>query len=250
MERRTIHLSELEGLLSKLGAKLRAHEVNALYLGALTSTRLGLGPQRLLDTVLGDATVMGESLEDANAAIGVLFGYWNSLVSEREAGRVRLAACDVSGPVRQDRLLAFAEHRREELRWYIRGIDAGGDDPMEWGDTGRALLDRLAQVSAFFDAFAETLARPDAGDAAELEKSRELLLQTSSICEQLIADLMTVTERVRREALATSNAMRGRRTDDGVRVGGRSGRIGRNELCPCGSGKKWKRCCGGAGRVH
>ena len=24
-------------------------------------------------------------------------------------------------------------------------------------------------------------------------------------------------------------------------------KIGRNEMCPCGSGKKYKRCCGGAG---
>jgi hypothetical protein len=250
MEHRTIDLSELEGLLTKLGAKLRAHEVHALYLGALTSTSLGLGPQRLLDTVLGDGMVMGESLVDANATIGVLFGYWNSLVSEREAGRVHLAGCDVSGPVRQDLLLAFAERRREELRWYIRGIDAGGDDPMEWGDTGRALLERFAQATAFFDAFAETLARSDAIDAAELRKSRELLLQTSSMCEHLIADLMTVTDRVRREALATSSAMQGRRTDDGVRIGGGSPRVGRNELCPCGSGRKWKRCCDNAGWVH
>ena len=26
----------------------------------------------------------------------------------------------------------------------------------------------------------------------------------------------------------------------------RSNKIGRNEPCPCGSGKKYKRCCGGA----
>ena len=24
-------------------------------------------------------------------------------------------------------------------------------------------------------------------------------------------------------------------------------RVGRNDLCPCGSGRKWKRCCGWAG---
>jgi hypothetical protein len=245
-----IHLSELEGMLTKLGARLRAHEVHALYLGALTSTSLGLGPQRLLDTVLGDDMVMGESLADANAAIGVLFGYWNSLVSEREAGRVRLAGCDVSGPVRRDLLLAFAERRCEELRWYVRGIDAGGDDPTEWGDSGRALLEKLAQASAFFHAFSETLARSGAVDSAELAKSRELLLQTSSICEHLIADLMKVTDRVRREAIATSSAMQGRRTDDGVRIGGGAPWVGRNELSPCGSGRKWKRCCGNAGLLH
>ncbi len=250
MEHRMIHLSELEATLTKLGAKLRAHEVHALYLGALTSTRLGLGPQQLLATILGDDVVMGESLADANAVIGVLFGYWNSLVSEREAGPVRLARCEISGHVCRDLLLTFAERRREELRWYIRGIDAGGDDPAEWGDSGHALLERLAEASMFFDAFAETLERIDAATAAELTKSRELLLKTSTICEELIRDLMDVTEQVRREALVTSSVMQGRRTHDGVRIGGGAPRVGRNEPCPCGSGKKWKRCCGGEGPVH
>lgn len=30
----------------------------------------------------------------------------------------------------------------------------------------------------------------------------------------------------------------------------RSSKVGRNEPCPCGSGKKYKRCCGGAQTVH
>jgi uncharacterized protein len=28
-----------------------------------------------------------------------------------------------------------------------------------------------------------------------------------------------------------------------------AGKIGRNDLCPCGSGRKYKRCCGGV-RIH
>lgn len=69
MMHRTITTSELQGQLDKLSAKLRAHEVHALYLGALTSTTLGLGPQKLLGAILGEAPMLGESLEDANAAL-------------------------------------------------------------------------------------------------------------------------------------------------------------------------------------
>ncbi|MFC1641152.1 SEC-C metal-binding domain-containing protein [Myxococcota bacterium] len=250
MEHRKIGLLELDGVLTKLGTKVRGHEVHALYLGALTSTRLGLGPQGLLDVILGEDRRMGESLEDVNAAIGGLFGYWNSVVSEREAGRVRFANGDLPGPARLDCLREFAERRCEEFRWYVRGIDAGGDDPLEWGDLGRAVFEKLVQASAFFEAFAETLARGDEVDAADLGKTRELLLQTSAICEHLMADLMTVTERLRREALATSGAMHGRWTDDGVRIGGQAPRVRRNERCPCGSGRKRKQCCGTAGRAH
>jgi hypothetical protein len=39
--------AELEKVLTKLGAKLSAREVHALYLGAMTSTSFRLGPQHL-----------------------------------------------------------------------------------------------------------------------------------------------------------------------------------------------------------
>jgi hypothetical protein len=39
----------------------------------------------------------------------VLFGYWNSLVSEHQAGRVCFAGGDLSGPIRRGLLQAFAE---------------------------------------------------------------------------------------------------------------------------------------------
>lgn len=249
MMHREISALELQQLLDKLGAKLRAHEVHALYLGALTSTKLGLGPQRLIGTILGEELTLGETIDEANAAIGILFGYWNTLVSEREqGGQVQFVVRGPQSPSR-DELRAFADSRRGELRWYVRGIDAGGDDPLEFGDEGRGMLERLAQASGFFDLYAEMLAKPESADDAALSQAHELILKTSDLCERLISDLMDVTDRVRREAMATSIAMQGRQTDDGAMIA-RATRVGRNEACPCGSGKKWKRCCGVADRVN
>lgn len=249
MKHRTIEISELQDLLTRLGAKLSASEVHALYLGALTSTCLGLGPQKLLGAILGEEPMLGESIEDANAAVGILFGYWNTLVSQREAGRIRFTPIDVPESASKDELRAFVERRRGELLWYVRGIDAGGDDPIEFGDEGREILEKLAQARGFFELYSKTLAKHEPADDATLRQTRDLLMQTSTACEQLIADLMVVNDRVRREAISTSVAMQGSRTDDGVLIA-RAARVGRNENCPCGSGKKWKRCCGSAERAH
>lgn len=241
--------SELQQLLDKLGAKLRVHEVHALYLGALTSTKLGLGPQTLLDIILGEEPALGANVDEANAAIGVLFGYWNTLLSKREdEGQVRLL---VRGPVSQSReeLREFADSRRDELQWYVRGIDAGGDDPMELGDDGREIFERLARASGLFEIYIKTLANTEPADIAALSQAHELLIKTSDLCERLISELMDVTDRVRREAMATSIQMQGRQTNDGTLIS-RATRVGRNESCPCGSGKKWKRCCGSAERIN
>lgn len=249
MKRGRIEIAELGDLLTKLGANLNAYEVHALYLGALTSTCLGLGPQKLLGAILGEELTLGGSIEDANATVGILFGYWNTLVSQREAGCVRFAPSDVSESASMDELRDFVERRRGELLWYVRGIDAGGDDPIEFGDEGREILEKLAQASGFFELYSKTLAKQEPADDATLRQTWDLLVQTSTACEQLIADLMDVSDRVRREAISTSVVMQGSRTDDGVVIA-RATRVGRNENCPCGSGKKWKRCCGSAERAH
>ena len=62
-------------------------------------------------------------------------------------------------------------------------------------------------------------------------------------------DLMRVSDAVRREAMATYRANAGATTDDGAEIA-RPIKVGRNEKCPCGSGKKWKKCCGAAERMQ
>ena len=83
--------AELEKVLTKLGAKLSAREVHALYLGAITSTSFRLGPQHLLGHIFGDEPTMGESAEDANKNLQTVFSYWNTILTERKGGRLGLA---------------------------------------------------------------------------------------------------------------------------------------------------------------
>ncbi len=60
-------------------------------------------------------------------------------------------------------------------------------------------------------------------------------------------ELFRVGQAVRAEALAAFEERSGRgRSDDGVRAG----KVGRNMPCPCGSGQKYKRCCGAVPTSH
>ncbi len=244
----TTSFADFEAMLTRLHAKLEAREVHALYLGALTSTNFRLGPQRLLDRIFGDEPVLGESIDDANATLQIIMGYWNTLVAERDWGVVRLAPHALSAEPTRDDLGVFAKHRRDELRWFIRGIDAGGDDPLEFGPEGKKLLEAIAQGSGFLNAYVELLGREKA-DTKELEKTRDMLFELVATLERGIADLMTVSDAVRREALDTFTAKAGQAADDGARIAGPI-KVGRNAACPCGSGKKWKKCCGGVSTVQ
>lgn len=66
---------------------------------------------------------------------------------------------------------------------------------------------------------------------------------TDTIREQTAKMMLTVqirqNEEVKREKVATETS-----TGDKPRTVRGSGAVGKNALCPCGSGKKYKRCCG------
>jgi uncharacterized protein len=246
---RPISFASFDAVLTKLNAKLDAREVHALYLGALTSPNPQLGPQRLLDRIFGDNPVLGDSLEDANAALQILFGYWNTLIAERDRGGVvRLARRELREKPTREELRAFAKRRQGEILWFIRGIDAGGGDPIQFGPEGKKLLAGIAEGSGFLHTYDELLGRDKDVDAKELKKSRASLLGLVATIERLMADLMTVSAAIRREMVAFAADM-----DERTEVGGRterSAKVGRNATCPCGSGRKYKKCCGGVSTVQ
>lgn len=230
----------LDEALRRIGAKLEPWQVRALFVGAQSSTNVRLGPQHLLGRICGDEPIMGDDLADANANLQSLMALWNEIAEDHHAGRVRLSQSRIADSPTADELNELIARRNGEITWFLRGIDAGGDDPMEFGDDGVALFRRLAEASAFLDSFNELVTRTD---EAEFARLRNLVEQLTGTTEMIMQDLMTVSDDIRKEAIAEYQQMAGRRTDDGAPVR-RPVKVGRNEPCPCGSGKKWKRCCG------
>lgn len=234
----------LETLLADQRAAMTAWQVRALILGALTSTNLRLGPQHLLPHILGKGHNF-ESMDHAQRFLGALMALWNDLartVLQNEGAK--LSSIALSKRPTLEKLLAYATQRGEELRCFVLGIDAGGDDPAEFGVEGAGLFQRLGEARAFYRAYGELLERIPADDTPEqrTESGRRLCELTTTV-EELLTDLLRLGQAIRAEALAAFEELSPRsRTDDGMRTGG--GKIGRNMPCPCGSGEKYKRCCG------
>lgn len=237
-------LNAIDSLLRRLGAQLSVWQVQALYLGAQASTSFRLGPQHLLDRVLGDDGELGKSIEDANAGIGLLFGFWNHLLDQKTEGTLQLSEIALSDPPTTAELRALAERRAEETLWFIRGMDAGGDDPIEFGPEGQEILRRIAEASAFCKAYLDTIEKQPEHPPEDLRKARGSLEEISTVILGEMIALSEVSDGVRRSAIAEFQAMQGSTTDDGAPIA-RTVKIGRNQPCPCGSGKKYKRCCGG-----
>ena len=82
--------------------------------------------------------------------------------------------------------------------------------------------------------FENSVAKECAVDSQELESSNE------EISNEQIAKLTRQLEQL--ERMESQGRMFGVNSDE-KQMPIRSHKIGRNELCPCGSGKKYKKCC-------
>jgi hypothetical protein len=172
-----------------------------------------------------------------------LAGFWNWLNDERRRGEMSLSPVAVSNPPKAREVRALAERRHEEIRWFIRGIDAGGDDPMEFGAEAKELFEGLAKASGFCKAYCDLIDRDAPTKKKDLVDAAKTLAALTATVENVMLDLAEIGDAVRREAIDELRARAGTETDDGVLVR-RAAKVGRNDPCPCGSGKKWKKGCG------
>jgi len=243
--RRQDDLQALDALLSTWPSAMPAWQVQALFLGALASTNMRLGFHHLLGRVLREDDPAFESIEQANELLAALGAAWNGLVraSESETG-ARFAPAPLPDPPSAAELGDFAARRHAELVWFVRGIDAGGDDPAEFGALGQELFGKLAEAMAFFERYRELLERKPEDDPKALADGARALMSLSATAEDIVNDILDISKAVRAEALKAFDDLSRTRVRAGVQ------KIGRNEPCPCGSGRKWKRCCGGASAIE
>jgi hypothetical protein len=144
----------------------------------------------------------------------------------------------LSDPPDVAELDALAQRRAEEIVWFTRGLDAGGDDPKDFGPEAEELFRKLAEGGAFLEMYRELLRRTPEQKPSTLRESRGSLAQLTRTLELIFSDLMTISQELRRRAaeeIVRANRRGGPR---------RSVRVGPSEPCPCGSGRQWKRCCG------
>ena len=129
-------------------------------------------------------------------------------------------------------ILAEAGRRQQALARVEQNLSKFPDDVwthIHAGDVHLALTDHASAERAFRDAITVARSQGDASGIADANERLGRLLQDQPGREQEATAAHEETERASRAALA------------GARV---AVKIGRNDPCPCGSGRKYKRCCG------
>jgi uncharacterized protein len=224
-------LDELDGLLLEVDAD-QGMTLDTLdgFLHAIAMGPETVMPSQWLPKVwdLEDGGMMPpmESLEQVNHLMGLIMRHHNSIIQGLEQSP------PVFAPV-----------------WPTLGFrDTNGEDAEGWarGFTEGVKLSRAAWQPLLDDPQGQQWYHPIAllGDE-DAPPEWEELVRTPAQRMELTAQIENSVLQMHAFWLPLRRAMAERQTAQRL-----STKVGRNEPCPCGSGKKFKKCCGSPGELH
>ena len=219
--------AEIDMLAQRLASNpnpeaLSLEAVDGLFCALIASPRAVMPHEYLpviLGGTLGEAGVLGE-LADVQELMGLLMRYWNSIAHDFEHETVHLAYVEVSG--------VDGIQGRTWARGYMRGTRLATEG---WN---RIFMD---------DSEGLVLTIPIAAGEVDPEWPKEPMTpeRNDELLQSMLAGAARAYRYFREDRIAYARAAA--RPEPYERTGPK---VGRNEPCPCGSGKKYKRCCGGA----
>jgi uncharacterized protein len=215
----------LDGFLQRvIGGRIRNVEALDGFFAALACCPDFVPPREFLEVIQSGAVAFGDlefqDLDEANAFMSLVMRHWNHVNVVLNSGKPYLPL--------------MMEHDDEPATGndWARGFMSGMAQRREvWlsvmndEQEGGALVPILALANEHHD---DPALRPFA-EALSPERREDLLLAAAAGVMRLFAYFLP--ERERYISAPSKPARRGKK-------------VGRNDPCPCGSGKKHKRCCG------
>lgn len=205
------------------GRAMNIEEVDGFFAALIAGPEV-VPPSEYLREVFGGEisdTCEFSGLDEANQVLGMLMRHWNVIASTLHSGDVYLPMIfeDNNGVCRGN----------DWSRGFMRGVD------MRKADWAELITDDenggcMVPVMMLFHEHDED---------PELRPSPISPEQRDEIIVQMAAGIVRAYRYFRPQGRPVPGV-------DETETYPSRGKIGRNDPCPCGSGKKYKRCCGGA----
>ncbi|WP_374352181.1 UPF0149 family protein [Limnohabitans sp.] len=199
------------------------------YLHAIAIGPQTIMPKQWLPKVWGEDSAMmppTDSIEQLNHIMGLVMRHYNSIIQGFEHKPPLVAPY-----------------------WNTCQYDIGEFEDAEmwaYGFTEGVALNRAAWKPLFDSPQGQQWYRPIGllGES-EFSADQDELTKTPEQREQLAQQIEGSLVNIHAFWLPLREAIHERETSQRLRT-----KVGRNELCPCGSGKKFKKCCGSAAELH
>ncbi len=216
-------LDRLAEFLSKSQSSqaMNLEELDGLFAALIAGPEV-VQPSEYLPAVLGGE--MGKTgefggLEEANDILGLIMRHWNGIAATLGKGDVHLPI------LLEDNNCAYQGN--DWSRGFMRGVDMRKEAWAEVFADDEQCGWMLPVLMLYHEHDEDPELRPE---PIGVEKREEIIVK-------MAAGVVRAYRYFREQRAARVYAAGSSH--------GRFGRVGRNDQCPCGSGKKYKRCCGG-----
>jgi len=230
---------EMEEHLEKAGAELSIFGLYGLLFGCLAAPGIVM-PSRLMPEIFGREGGDFKTMEQAQAAMGNIMALWNRLNGWTPETKVSPFpkydySCDKEG------FLHRIADTLELADSFFKGLMLGGAGKNDLPEDLREDAAQIERIASVMHAQAQLLEEGGEADGEVMDKTIESLDTGESVID---ACMMNIHEGLKEERMRHAEEMRA--VDSALKRAGRSAgpKISRNQPCPCGSGRKYKRCCG------
>lgn len=222
-------------MLKRTGAKLDVFGVYGLFYGVLAAPELTM-PSEYFKVIFGEDGLA--SKEEATTGISFILFLLDAL-AKWDPEKEPLYYPDIAYPETEDGIKQRASDNISMIKGFIVGLDLGYTDAGDFAVTGLKAMDALAKLQTMLIGFVESFAT----DQSEQEFDYPGALKLIKKLEDMLTGCITeINLGLKASRIKVAKTMQG---SIEKKVGqAKSKKIGRNEPCPCGSGKKYKKCCG------
>lgn len=223
------------------------------YLFGLSIIPEPVMPSEWLIGIFGEEMVEVDDKEESEALLGTLFYVYNQMIQQNEDGILSFPfdiATLKTKDIRRIREWSHGFFLATSLRPEIWGMDRYDDADLEEPEPeeDEELEDDEAEIAAcysvvmgvaFPDRIAELFSKDEKFNKSSDKKATELEAKLFSLLPDAVTTLQKYanTARDNMRKLRADNYIEPTKPRQVVK-------IGRNDPCPCGSGKKYKKCCG------
>lgn len=193
-------------------------------------------PSEWIPLVFNDQDALYETKDEANQVLQAMMALYNDCVRERIGGTLSLPPGCEMRPQPMDNLTANAP-----LSQWAQGFGMGYDYLAEvWNEYTPDELDEDLGVLLLTLSFFASL---------KLAEAYHRETKGKGSLEQLAQSVMEIFPDAMREYVHLGRSIYQARLEAGDldQDPSRRAKVGRNDPCPCGSGKKFKKCCEGKG---
>ena len=228
--------AKMDSLLKKYDVEFTLHQLYGLLYGAVSAPGI-VQPSQVISIIFNGKEPDFESMEEAKSFLENVMTLWN-VVADSASGGSHIAWPETVFQHSDSGLKEYIHAIISLAEQFIKGLDLGATQEEDFaGEIGDA-FESLAKMDILLKEYLNFLEKDKNSNIKEITKSFELVEKAEDIIVDCIGRIAV--------GLKGSRIRKAREIAKFVESPHqlRSGKVERNAPCPCGSGKKFKKCCG------